>query len=390
MRALVAAAVVAVPLCALAPASTAYASNLPEQAISVSFPNPVQYTGGWSEGTVRLTNPTQSTHTGVHPYLRLSRLPQHPLASVEFSETPGGAWKPLTTTTDPETGDITGDLGPAAGVTVAPGYDHAWRVRVRLPQMPTEGPVNDVNVALVVATGVRPGGNFEGIVGVDGGELRVTGLNTSYTGLPKQVPADAKPHEFQVHIKTQNKADWHLGKSSFGLDLGRSMSGTSACDAQIEVKDQQGTWHKVKNGAEGMTSGDVDLANWATGPVDDRVVQARISVGGGYATPANHVLGFGYYPGAGPNNYYEKFEFTTVAVPGAAKCAGGETTPPTTAPTTPTDPSTAAPVPPAKGGGTELADTGSDNGNTMTLVGVASALVLVGAGTTVVLRRRRA
>ncbi|WP_020557372.1 hypothetical protein [Embleya scabrispora] len=260
--------------------------------------------------------------------------------------------------------DVRGDLAPAAGLDIPAGYDHTWRVRVRLLQVATQGPTSDLGVGLFVAKGWTPDGNsYEGLEGDGRSMLRVAGLETSYTGLPKQIPADAKPHEFQVHIKTRNNADWHLTyPSSFGMDLDRSMSGTSACDARIEVKDPQGTWHKVKNSAEGMIGGDVDLAKWATGPVDHKVLQARISIGGGYATPTNHMIGFGYYPGAGPNNYYEIAKFTTTAVPGAAKCAGNESPAPTTSPSTPT-----------------------------TLVGIAGALVLAaGAATTFAVRRRRA
>ncbi|MFJ8746522.1 LPXTG cell wall anchor domain-containing protein [Embleya sp. NPDC127516] len=385
------AAVIAVPLCVFAPASPASALALPDGAVTVEFPNAAEYAGGWTEGTIRLTNKTGTSLTGVHPYLSLQGASYDPAVPssvlVEVADGPGAPWKPLATRTIGELRDVRGDLAPAAGMDLPAGYDHTWRVRVRLLQVATEGPTSDMGVGVFVAKGSTSNGNYVDLQGDGRTMLRVSGLETSYTGLPKEFPADAKPHEFQVHLKTRNKADWHLSRASFGMDLDRAMSGTSACDARIEVKDPQGVWHKVKNEAAGRSELDVDVAKWATGPVDHKVLQARISIGGGYATPTNHWIAFGYYPGAGPNNYYEKADFTTVTVSGAPKCAGdATTTTPTTAPSTP---ATAAPVPPAQGK-PELAETGDDNGNTATLLGVAGVLALAaGAGTTFAVRRRR-
>ncbi|MFI6582703.1 LPXTG cell wall anchor domain-containing protein [Embleya sp. NPDC050493] len=391
LRVLVGAAVVAVPLCVLTPASSAFAEGtLPDGAVTVTFPDAVEYAGGWTEGTVRLKNPTGTPLTGMHPYLALQGASYDPAvpssALVEVADGPGAPWKPLATRTIGEMRDVRGDLAPAAGLDIPAGYDHTWRVRVRLLQVSVEGPTRDLGVGVFVAKSQTPQGNYVDLEGNAGNKLRVAGLEASYVGLPKQIPADAKPHEFQVRITTRNKADWHLNPASFGLDLERSMDGTTACEAQIEVKDPQGAWHKVKNRAEGMVGGDVDIAKWATGPVDNKIIQARITIGGGYATPAAHEIGFGYYPGAGPNNYYPTAKFTTVAVPGAAKCAGDDSATPTTAPSTP---ATAAPVPPAQGR-PELAETGDDD-NTTTLIGVAGALALAaGAGTVFAVRRRRA
>ncbi|PYC87576.1 hypothetical protein C7C46_04055 [Streptomyces tateyamensis] len=228
------------------------------------------------------------------------------------------------------------------------------------------------------------------------------GLTTTISGLPAQIPLDGKPHPFQVSIKTANHFDWHLTKASFLVFAGQGIAGAdagpSACDGEVDVQDPAtGVWHKVGTKIAGGEDNDVDLVKWATGPVDNRVLNARISLGKNWkSNPKGAELSFGYYPGEGPNYFWTTQTFTTTQVAGAPDCvshdgsAAGTPSPApaaaTTAGTAATTGSATATATPAATGGKELASTGSSGSGL--IAGAGAALLAAGAGVLVLMRRR--
>ncbi|MFE4599504.1 hypothetical protein ACFRKE_01440 [Kitasatospora indigofera] len=219
-----------------------------------------------------------------------------------------------------------------------------------------------------------------------GGNVPLTGLDVALSGLPKAIPADGKAHSFQVTIKTANAFDWHLTKASFFLYTGDGVKQPTACDAEIDVQNPaDGSWHRIGLEAVAMDEGDVDLTKWATGPVDNRTLNARIALGKGYTSTASTSIGFGFYPGAGPNHFWTMTGFAATPVDGAPACL--DLAAPAASPSAAASTTTKKPAPAkASASSAPLAETGSDG--TGLTAAIAAGLLAVGATVVVGARRR--
>lgn len=157
-----------------------------------------------------------------------------------------------------------------------------------------------------------------------------TGRHDSSNPLPPAtVSDDGTPHEFTINATTTNGTDWHLPISGFVVgDLGWGNDAERNCAIEVDVLDPAtGLWDRVRAMADlddpevPTEDQDVDLSKYATGPVDDQTVTARIAFGSGALTydtnDTTHgfPVGFGTYPGAESNDW---FPHGTVHVTGAA------------------------------------------------------------------------
>ncbi|MFG2841874.1 hypothetical protein ACGF12_01725 [Kitasatospora sp. NPDC048296] len=378
----------------------------------------VEAGGGWSEGTVTVKNNADAPYSGQHLVLYLgSEMLGTDQVAAEYADGASGSWQPVKLVNQAMSNKPTGYEGVAAdltgaGIDVQPHAARTFKLRFKLVQSKHEGPWEDVELRAMLAAALDANGQVKDWTATTQKTVRTTGLTTAITGLPKEIPADGRPHAFQVSIKTAYGFDWHLTTSSFFLWAGQkygSMEGPAACDAQVDVQDpKDGSWHKVGMKAVGMIGQDVDLTKWATGPVDNRVLNARITLGKNFKAEKDATLSFGYYPGAGPMLFWVDQPIAAVPVEGAPECVNPDvptpapsvTTAPTSTPTAPAVTSAPAVVPvtapttaaaaatPAADtrSGAELADTGS-SGLGLT-AGIAGALLAAG-GAAIVLARRR-
>ncbi|MFF2951005.1 hypothetical protein ACFVVU_06585 [Kitasatospora sp. NPDC057965] len=430
-HALMAAALVASPIALTAPAAQA-AGNDPAHTIRMDGFDSVEPGGGWSEGSVTVKNDTDQLSADEHVLVYFgSQMIGLDEIVAEYADGASGAWQPVKLMAQDLGGRSGGHEGTAADLTggaveVQPHSERTFKLRFKLVQSAQEGPATDFGVEAFIGPRLGKGGQAEEWVARTGRVAKVNGLTTTIEGLPKSIPADGRPHPFKVSIKTANKFDWHLTTASFFLWAGQgvgSMDGPARCDAEVDVQDpKDGSWHRVDLGAVGMGEGTVDVAKWATGPVDDKVLNARITLGRNFKLdPSDPRLGFGYFPGAGPMLFWTTQPLATTPVDGAPDCVNPNAPVPTATPTatpsktptatpsrTPTAaPSTAAPSAtatptatpsvvkaaakpsPTKTAATaqgELADTGSDPA---VPVGIAAALLAVGAAAVALARRAR-
>ncbi|MFF2352022.1 hypothetical protein ACFVVL_19865 [Kitasatospora sp. NPDC058115] len=432
-HALMAAALVASPIALTAPAAQAAGSD-PARSIRMDGFASVEPGGGWSEGSVTVRNDTdQVSADHVLVYFGSEMIGVDEIVA-EYADGASGAWQPLKLTAQDLGGKTGGHEGTAAdltgaGVEVQPHAERIFKLRFKLVQTERRGPATDFGVEAFIGPRLGTGGQAEEWVSRTGRVAKVNGLTTTIEGLPKSIPADGRPHPFKVSIKTANTFDWHLTTASFFLWAGQgvgSMEGPPACDAQVDVQDpKDGSWHRVGLGAVGMVGGTVDVAKWAAGPVDHKVLNARITLGRNFKLGSSDPeLGFGYYPGAGPVTFWTTQPVATTPVDGAPDCVNPDAPTPSVRPTTTTT-TTAAPAPTATGsvapsaapsastapsatpsatpsvvkaaakpsptatGGrqSELADTGSSG--SLATAGIAAALLAVGAAAVALTRRAR-
>ncbi|MFJ4188241.1 hypothetical protein [Kitasatospora sp. NPDC089509] len=369
----------------------------------------VEAGGGWSEGTVTVKNDADAAYSGQHLVLYIgSEILGVDQVAAEYADGVSGAWKPVKLTDQDLGAKPAGHQGVAtdltgAAVDVQPHATRTFKLRFKLLQSTHEGPTQDIGIQAFLAPSMGADGQAKDFTArAVGKRAKTTGLTTTVTGLPKDVPADGKPHAFQVSIKTANGFDWHLTQASFFLWAGQKygkMTGPAACDAQVDVQDpKDGTWHKTSMQAGSVEGQLVDLTKWATGPVDNRVLNARVTLGKNFKTDTDASLNFGHFPGADESLFWVTQPIAATPVDGAPECLGQ--TAPTSAPTTTTPavvpataPATSAtaaatPATPATAAhkGAELAETGS-NGVGLT-AGIAGALLAAG-GAAIALTRRR-
>ncbi|MER5349676.1 hypothetical protein ABT093_05010 [Kitasatospora sp. NPDC002551] len=424
---LMAAALVASPIALTAPAAQAAGGD---RAFSLRMDGlaSVEPGGGWSEGSVTVRNDTDKLSVDEHLLIVIGSQWLGPdQVVVEYADGASGAWQPVKLTAQDLGGGTGGYEGVAADVTGAavelqPHAERTFKLRFKVVQTKHRGPAVDIGFETFLAPRFSQGGQVAERVAEAARIVRVNGLTTTIEGLPKSIPADGRPHPFKVSIKTANNFDWHITTASFFLWAGQgvgSMEGPAACDAEVDVQDpKDGSWHRVDLGAVGMTGGTVDVAKWATGPVDNKVLNARITLGKNFKLdPSDPKLGFGYFPGAGPVLFWTTERLATTPVDGAPDCvnpnapvpsARPSTTPsitPSAAPSTAAAPSAA----PSKAASptatptvvkaaakpsptttadrrTELADTGS---SPAVPAGIAAALLAVGAAALALVRRAR-
>jgi hypothetical protein len=383
-------------------AAPAAQANDATKSVTFAGLTDLQVGGPWSEGSVTLANTSATDDTTDHLVLRVGygkfALDQF---AVEYAQGASGDWKPLTfaaaATGDPRwTGGIVDVTG--AAVDLKAKSSQTIRLRMKLPQSDRELDPQDIPVEGVLASSIDA---FQHGEHAADGEKQVKpgGLTTTISGLPAQIPLDGKAHPFQITIKSANHFDWHIDHASFlvfpGQGIPNSDNGLSACDGEVDVQDPAtGSWHKVGTRIAGLEGEDVDLAHWATGPVDDRVLNVRISLGKNYKSdPKTASLGFGYYPGEGPNYFWTMQGFTTTPVAGAPDCVdpngSGTPSPAPAAATTPVATPTATPTATAQATastGRTLAFTGSTG--TGLVAGLGAGLLAVGAGVLFLMRRR--
>ncbi|MFE2728450.1 PKD domain-containing protein [Kitasatospora sp. NPDC059327] len=291
----------------------------------------VEVGGGWSEGTVTVKNDADAAYSGQHLVLYFgSQMLGVDQVVAEYGDGADGGWQPVNLMDQDLGGVPAGHQGVAAdltgaGIDVAAHSARTFKLRFKLVQSAFEGPsYRDVAVEAFLAPALGANGQAQDWTARTGKGVLTTGLTTAVNGLPTAVPADGKPHPFQVSIKTANGFDWHLTKASFFLWAGQgngSMYGPADCDAELDVQDpKDGSWHKVRLGAAGLDERDVDLTKWATGPVDNRVINARLTLGGNFKTDTDAELGFGYFPGDGPVHFWTEQPISATPVPGAPEC----------------------------------------------------------------------
>ncbi|MFE5580453.1 hypothetical protein [Kitasatospora sp. NPDC056531] len=413
-----AASLIASPIALSLPAQAAGPDK--EHSVQVDGFTSVEAGGGWSEGTVTVKNDADAPYGGQHLVLYLgSEMLGTDQVVAEYADGASGSWQPVKLVNQAMSNQPTGYEGVAAdltgaGIDVQPHAARTFKLRFKLVQSKHEGPWEDVSLHAMLAAGLDAKGQVKDWTATTQKTVKTTGLTTTVTGLPKDVPADGKPHAFQVSIKTANGFDWHLTQASFFVWAGQkygSGPGPAACDAQVDVQDpKDGSWHKVGTAAAGVDGQDVNLTKWATGPADNRVLNARITLGRNFKTDKDASLGFGYYPGAGPMLFWAMQPFAATPVEGAPECVNPDapapaptaTTPASTAPVATSAPAvvpvaapttasatTAPAVASAAGTGdrSELADTGSSGLGLTT--GVAGALLAAGGAAVVLARRTR-
>lgn len=389
-----AAALVSSPLALAVPAQAAD----PDRTLAFGTFTALQAGGGWSEGSITVTNKADTEYDAQHLVVEFGS--QQEIGAddlkVEFADgaTPD-SWHTapmvamdLSTAKDGHDGlatDLTG-----ANVKVAPHATHTFKIRIKLLQSSHQALVDDLSLRGFLAAGLDQTGQAKDwTVQATQRSAPLTGLDVAVSGLPKAIPADGKAHPFQVTIKTANGFDWHLTKASFFLYTGDGVKQPTACDAEIDVQNPaDGSWHRVGLEAVAMDEGDVDLTKWATGPVDNRTLNARIAFGKGYTSTPESSIGFGYYPGAGPNHFWAMAGFAATPVNGAPACLDLAAVPGAS-------PSVAASSAATKSAGAKasasassapLAETGSDG--TGLTAAIAAGLLAVGATVVVGARRR--
>ncbi|MFI9099621.1 LAETG motif-containing sortase-dependent surface protein [Streptomyces fildesensis] len=387
---------VATSVLAIAATAPAHAEDT-KKSVELVAPKSLEVGGAWGTGAVTVHNTGDTEDTKNHLYIVIGAEVFTGIDQVqaEYADGAGDSWHPLTLLGLDLGSTSNKVLGATADVTgsalhLAPHSSHTYRVRLRLPQSAETEPVQDIGLEADLAPGTDKGNQPTDWAARAFQDIKVAGLTTTVTGLPANIPADGKPRTFQVTMKAANHIDWHLSKSSFFLWQGQKygqMTGPSACDAEVDVLDPVGhVWHRVGLGAAGWNQLDVDVAHWATGPVDQRVLTARITLGAGFkSTPKDTELDFGYYPGSGPNNFWTTSRFTSAQAAGAPKCVNPGKAVPVTTPS-PSASATSHEVPDAAKPGRELAETGADGSTS--LLGGAAALLALGAGTAFVTRRR--
>lgn len=420
-----AAALVASPLALVVPAQAAPGAS--PHSVRIDGFASVEPGGGWSEGTLTVKNDADQAATAEHlvVYIGSQQLGVDQVVA-EYADGESGAWQPVKLVAQDLGGGTGGHEGTAADLTgaaveVQPHAARTFKLRLKLVQSAQPGPVTDLDLEAFLTPAFGRDGQAGEWVSRTGKTVKVTGLSTTIEGLPKPVPADGKPHAFKVSIKSANGFDWHLRAPSFFLWAGQevgSMEGPAACDARVEVQDSRdGSWHKVPLGAVGMVGGSVDTTKWASGPVGNRSLDVRITLGKNFkVNTQDSKLAFGYYPGAGPVLLWTEQALSTTPVDGAPACVDTDAASPaatgtpskaaTPAATTPAatpaaaTPSatkaavtpaavtpTAAKPSPAKAAGPELADTGSSD--PVVPAAVAATLLAVGGAALVLTRRAR-
>ncbi|MFE7528708.1 hypothetical protein ACFU7Y_23760 [Kitasatospora sp. NPDC057542] len=404
-RAILAASLVASPLALALPAQAAGQDT--DHSVRIEGFASVEAGGGWSEGAVTVKNDADAPYTGQHLVIYFgSKVLGKDQVAAEYADGASGSWQPVKLVDQDLGVDPAGYQGVAtdltgAGVEVQPHSARTFKLRFKLLQSTHEGPWVSVGLQAFLAPTFGADGQAKNwTVQAPGASAKTTGLTTAFTGLPKSVPADGKPHAFQVSIKTANGFDWHLTSAAFFVWGGQkygSMSGPAACDAQLDVQDPKDkSWHKVGMAAVGIGDHDVDLAKWATGPVDNRVLNARITLGKNFKTDTDASLGFGNFPGSTEMLFWTKQPIAAAPVEGAPECVDPNAPAPTpstsSAPAVPasvstTTPAAPAPVTVADTNRAELADTGS-RGLGLT-AGIAGALVVAGGAAIVLTRRTR-
>ncbi|MFJ3787925.1 hypothetical protein [Kitasatospora sp. NPDC090091] len=417
-HALLAATLVASPLVLALPAQAAGSDTKP--GIRFDGFASVEAGGGWSEGTVTVKNDADAAVTGQHVVLYFgSEMLGLDQVAAEYADGAAGTWQPVKLVDQDLGARPSGYQGVAADLTGAPvelqpHSAHTFKLRFKLLQSAHMGPFNDVNLQAYLAPTFGQDGQAKDWTAQTGTSVRTTGLTTALNGLPGSIPADGKAHPFTATVKTANKFDWHLDRAVFFLWAGQgfgSMDGPAACDAQLELQDpKDGSWHRVGMAARGLDGSDVDLVRYGTGPVDNRVINARITLGANFKTSADARLGFGHVPGAGSTLFWAEQKVAATPVAGAPACVDPNAPAPkptatTPAPTTPA-PSvapvaavTASPTATASAspraatgnagttGRTELADTGAPDVTVPTALG--AGLLAVGAAAITVARRAR-
>lgn len=289
------------------------------------------------------------------------------------------------------TWDFTG-----AALDLAPKSDRVYQIRSR--RLPTQHETAPFSTSFEVAlTAHRSANGMPGdFTARAQAGVAPDGLTTRIKGLPATIPADGKTRQFQIHVTTANHADWEIDTGAFFIWQGQrygEMSGPKKCDAEVDVLDAAThTWHRVGLGAVASDQGDVKLS-WGTGPVYDRTLTARITLGAAFKTSSDGRIGFGYFPGSGDlDNFWTEQKLAATPVAGAPSCVKPGTAP-VTATTEPSAEPTAtvsadSSVAPDGGAGTPLAATGggSDAG---LLTGVGAGLLALGGAAFAFTRRGR-
>ncbi|MCG6494725.1 hypothetical protein [Kitasatospora sp. A2-31] len=424
-HALLAATLVASPLVLALPAQAAGSDT--GTGLRIDGFASVEAGGGWSEGTVTVRNDTDAAVTDQHLVLYVgSRMLGVDQVAAEYADGAASTWQPVRLVDQDLGAKPSGHQGVAADLTGAPvelppHSAHTFKLRFKLLQSAHMGPFDDVDLmAFLAPTFGKDGQAKDWTAQAPVKGVRTTGLTTAIDGLPAAIPADGKPHPFTVSVRTANRFDWHLDGAVFFLWAGQgfgSMDGPAACDARLELQDpKDGSWHHVGLGARGLDGQGVDLAAYGAGPVDDRVINARITLGAGFRTSADARLGFGHFPGAGSTLFWAEQKVAATPVAGAPACVDPNapapkptaSTAPTAAPTSPApaapsvapvaavtaQPSATASASPRAATGlagttgrTELADTGAPDVTVPTVLG--GVLLAVGAAAVTVARRAR-
>ncbi|MFD3455377.1 hypothetical protein ACFWVC_24785 [Streptomyces sp. NPDC058691] len=324
------AAAVALPACAVM-TSSASGDTWLDGSVKVSMPSAVTVKGDWVQGTFTVTNPSSTTLTGQHAFWDISTMDwtdPMPAGSVlmDWADGKDDTWHraPLKVyypfgskpSEWPYPVNLHWKMGPADGWTLKPHASHTYRIRLSMPQSSMAEPIHTLYARTRLGAGSDGQGGPSNQVGSDAAELAVRGMVPKVLGLPATVPVDRRAFGFTLDIRTQHKADWRLKEAGFGLDAGWSDKIPPACDARIEVRDPVfKTWNPV--GTSMYLPGKMTALNrWATGPVDHRVVTARLLLGGNF-TAGKHQLSAGQYPGIGPNTFFPTANFTATRPAGA-------------------------------------------------------------------------
>lgn len=326
------AAAVALPACAVM-TSSASASADPwlDGSVKVSLPGAVTVKGDWAQGTLTVANPGSTTLTGQHVFWDISTMDwtdPMPAGSVlmDWADGSGDTWHRAPLKVLYPFGSKPSEwrypvnlhwrMGPADGWTLKPHTSHTYRIRLSMPQSTMTEPIHRLGAGARLGGGSDGEGGPSALVGRETAGLAVRGMVPKVLGLPATVPVDRRAVGFTLDIRTQHKADWRLKEAGFGLDAGWSDKNPPACDARIEIRDPVlGTWNPV--GTNTFLPGKMTALNrWATGPVDHRVVTARLLLGGNF-TAGKHQLSAGEYPGVGPNTFFPTANFTATRPTGA-------------------------------------------------------------------------
>lgn len=325
---LLVAAAVALPACtALAVPAAAADDPWIDGAVKVDMPATVTVKGGWAAGSLTLSNPTDKPLTGQRVKWEVGGLEySDPLPTgsllMDWADGPTDSWHRVSWSY--EYPNIKGALywwmGPAGGMTLAPHSTHTYRLRVSLPQSTMQEPITDLGFGAILGSGKDDQNNPVVWTSRGGDSVKVRGLSAKLKGVPSQIAVDGTAHGFTLDMTTLNKADWKLQQAGFGVDPGDFAHPVSSCNARIELRDPvTGAWNTAPMNAWTVGSRTVDLRRWASGPVDHRVVTARLLLGGGF-TAGRHTVGAGHYPGAGPNNFFPMVSFTAVRTTAKPSC----------------------------------------------------------------------
>ncbi|MGW4898251.1 hypothetical protein ACWEQL_39325 [Kitasatospora sp. NPDC004240] len=403
---MLAAALVASPLALTLPAQAAGSGA--EPTIRLGGFTSVEAGGSWSEGTVTVRNDADAPVTEQHVLLYFgSQMLGLDQVAAEYADGASGTWQPVKLVAQYLGASPEGYQGVAtdltgAAVELKPHSSHTYKLRFKLLQSTHVGPIFNVGLQAFLAPTLDKDGQAKNWTARADASVTTTGLTTTISGLPEAIPADGRAHPFTVSIRTANKFDWHLGRALFFLWAGQghgSMDGPAACDVRLELQDpKDGSWHGVGLAARGWDERDIDLAKYGTGPVDDRVLNARITLGANFKTSADATLGFGAFAGPDESLFWIERKVVSTAVAGAPACVDPNVPAPTAtapAPTTtapavvPAAAVTATPTvaPAAATGDVELADTGAPDVGLPTALG--AGLLAVGAAAITLARRAR-